>query len=554
MPTTQAALGEVMIRAETDRSSKTMLKDAVRALSLANLLALKIWWRILTPRFAYLSQGSPRFLLLATCINVFLVAALIFVLFRFARSLTGRSQSAVLTLGIIATACLVASEGFYSIYPRIVGTPGPIVTRWFLYFLIVLFTSALLRWQRPLRKFLSTILLVLSPFSLVTFGRALTYARDIYQQPFPHYETHASFPSSVRGQQRIVWILFDELDQHLAFTSRPGSVSLPNFDALAAQSFFAHNAFPPAGQTLLSLPSLTTGSVISGATPGGPSDLELKTGNSRSKWSAMDNVFRDAQALSRKTALAGWFHPYCRIFSHELDACFWVPGIDPNVNVASFHTGLADTMWAEFERNARKFHTDFRFFLNLPVRDPDPDLVQQVENYRQLVVRAQAYSANPDYGLVFLHLNIPHPYGIYDVATHRLSAKPGSTYLDNLQLADLALGDIRRSMEAAGVWSSTTVMVSSDHWWRTEAWSRDPHWTSAENAVAPTVPDHRVPFMVKLAGQEQGASYDSAFNTVVTRALVKAIFNGSIQTTSDLTAWMDRNRTFGELPTYQTGW
>src|SRR5262249_24121796 len=150
-----------------------------------------------------------------------------------------------------------------------------------------------------------------------------------------------------------------------------------------------------------------------GAAPDGPSDLQLMTGNGSSRWTAMENVFLDAQRLSRRTALAGWFHPYCRIFSHELDACFWVPGIDLNVNVASFHTGLANTMWAEIERYRYKSYADFRFFLNLPVDDPDSDLVQQIENYHQLLTRAKAYSANPDYGLVFLHLNIPHPYGIY---------------------------------------------------------------------------------------------------------------------------------------------
>ncbi len=555
MPTTGTALGRVIIRPERDRSLQSILKDAVRALSLANLLALKIWWRTLTPRFAYLSLGSPRLLLLATCINVFLMAALIFVLLRFARLLTGRWQSAVVALGTMVGMCLAASEAFYSLYPRIVRLPGPDCARWAFYLLIVFFLWAFLRWQQRMRQFLSAALLVLSPFCLVTFGRALIYASALNKHDFTHYETNAGISSKATNQQqRVVWIVFDELGQYVAFTKRPGSVSLPNFDALVAHSFSARNAFPPAGSTLQSLPSLITGSVIKDATPKGPDELQITSETLKGSWQGMDNIFRDAQRLSRKTAVAGWFHPYCRIFTHDLDACFWVPGIDPNVNVASFHTGLADTMWAEFERYALKFYTDFRFFLNLPVTNPDPELVQQIENYRQLLLRAQSFSANADYGLVLLHLNVPHPYGIYNVAIRQLSAKPCGTYMENLQLADIALGEIRRSMETAGIWSSTTIIVSSDHWWRTEAWSRDPHWTKAEDAVAPKVPDHRIPFVVKLAGQKNAVNYDSAFNTVLTRALVKAILNGSVQTTSDLTAWLDTNRSFGELPTYQTGW
>ncbi|HKO61626.1 MAG TPA: hypothetical protein VJV03_10745 [Pyrinomonadaceae bacterium] len=81
-------------------------------------------------------------------------------------------------------------------------------------------------------------------------------------------------------------------------------------------------------------------------------------------------------------------------------------------------------------------------------------------------------------------------------------------------------------MEAADLWDDT-VIVTSDHWWRTPS---DGHI------------DQCVPFIVKVPGQREGSSYATAFNTVVTRALILALLRGEVTDPPGLVRWLGQNR------------
>jgi hypothetical protein len=55
--------------------------------------------------------------------------------------------------------------------------------------------------------------------------------------------------------------------------------------------------------------------------------------------------------------------------------------------------------------------------------------------------------------------------------------------------------------------------------------------------------DHRVPFILKLAGTSAGVVYSKRFNTVITHDLLLAILHGDIRDTQDLAPWIDRHKT-----------
>jgi hypothetical protein len=63
--------------------------------------------------------------------------------------------------------------------------------------------------------------------------------------------------------------------------------------------------------------------------------------------------------------------------------------------------------------------------------------------------------------------------------------------------------------------------------------------------------EHRIPFMIKLAGQTTTLTYDPAFNTVLTRDLIREVLNGRISEASQVEAWLNTHRTIGESP-YQS--
>jgi len=94
----------------------------------------------------------------------------------------------------------------------------------------------------------------------------------------------------------------------------------------------------------------------------------------------------------------------------------------------------------------------------------------------EVVARALQVARDRAVGFALLHLPVPHPPYFYNAATgiNDRAAAPitgifeqnQQGYIDALALTDRTLGKIRRAMEQAGVWDTTSVLVSSDHPYR----------------------------------------------------------------------------------------
>ena len=113
-------------------------------------------------------------------------------------------------------------------------------------------------------------------------------------------------------------------------------------------------------------------------------------------------------------------------------------------------------------------------------------------------------------------------------------------YFDSLEAVDESLRLIRQEMEAKGVWDSTTLIVSGDHWWRfktNEYLSYLPEKTRNE-----VMQDRRVPFVIKLAGRSEKFVYSTQFNTVATRSIVLGLLSGELKTGSDIADKIDAMR------------
>jgi hypothetical protein len=164
--------------------------------------------------------------------------------------------------------------------------------------------------------------------------------------------------------------------------------------------------------------------------------------------------------------------------------------------------------------------------------------------YHGVATNAKRLAADPNLGLVLLHYPVPHTPGIYDRHRDEFSIAPGVNYLDNLRLADRVLGKLHDAMDQAGLWDKTIVLVTSDHRWRTEIFKTLPHWTPEEAALAASlsIPDHRVPYLLKLASQKQAHPYDQPFNTVITHDLLLALLRGELASVDSVVAWLAQHR------------
>jgi hypothetical protein len=351
----------------------------------------------------------------------------------------------------------------------------------------------------------------------------------LLRYPASAYRDHAlaqAFPNPPKGI-RVVWIIFDELSQEVAFGNRPHGLALPNLERLKATSFFATAAKAPGEATLISMPGLILGEPVIDAIPRGPNNVYLRT-RSQSKsvpWSAFPNVFDDARELGFNTALVGWYHPYGRLLNRSLTHCFWTPQwLNAGAEEEFTQPVLASSMWDR----ARLQLAALPGAGHLPGVFPGVYQRQEkIELFSLLLTRALEWAADPSIGLVLIHLPVPHPPSIYSPSEGALTTSGRMGYLDNVALADRAMGLLRRSIEEAGLWNQSAILVSADHGWRTSFWRNGPEWTATEEAAAHS-DTSAVPFLLKLPGQTSGAVYEKPLPTVVTRRLIMEILRGRL--------------------------
>lgn len=378
---------------------------------------------------------------------------------------------------------------------------------------------SLLLWSWPV---LGTVLFQAAGATLLRYS-----ARD-YEDP----------PTATRlartAEVRVVWVIFDELSQAIAFSHRPAGLELPNFDRLASESFYATGAVAPANTTMLSLPALILGEHVTRAEPDGPADLRIQT-RSRAEWiswKSVPNVLDRARGAGFNSAIAGWYHPYGRLLNRSVNECFWVPNaIDPGAE-ETLNSAMADRAWLQI--SSLPLAGRIRWFSSLRY-----DRLVRSRDFQALLQHALAISGDPGIGLALLHLPVPHPPGIFDRAKGEIDTENPASYLDNVALADRTLGELRGAMEQSGVWDRTAVIVSADHGWRTWLWRGIAGWTAEDERFA-SMDTAGVPFLVKLPGESQQFVEEKHFDTVLTGEIIVAILQKSVSTTRELAAMIDR--------------
>jgi hypothetical protein len=323
--------------------------------------------------------------------------------------------------------------------------------------------------------------------------------------------------------RRIVWIVFDELDYRLAFPDRPDSIDLPELDRLRSEAFFATHAREASDSTLHSLPSLLLGLPVAGAGPkqGG---LSVTPGSAitgeedERRGPALD--FATAPGFPSEVtgrglglALVGLYHPYCRTFGELLRSCHWEPFV-PGGSLR-IPEGFSDALASQA-------------YKALPVLAYRGEHIASI---RRTLASATELATDPSLDVAFLHLPIPHSPHVYDQLRERMTLfnfRKGA-YYEQLVLTDRTFGHLRRAMEAAGVWERTSVLVTSDHGWR----FAEKHDTRR---------DHRVPFILKLAGRSEPLTYERPFPGWLAKDLLLAVADGEVRTAAAAARWLNDSK------------
>ncbi|GFO55143.1 hypothetical protein GMSM_21500 [Geomonas sp. Red276] len=511
--------------------SKGSRREVIASLSVANLWLVRLWLKILPYHrgSGFFLAASPLNSYLAAMANVLLVGGLLYLLIRLVKG--ERRLFPWLVLAVICATTVIVAYGIgvaFISFARFVFLFGVRGAFWFSVACWgggALLLGLLVRYRGWLARHYTVLPLLFSPYLLITFGESLQAVYLV--EPSAHFRPHAIDPSRPLVnplKRRVVWVIFDETDYRLAFAKRPASLSLPAFDRLKREAFFATRAYSPNDNTQTSLPSLITGIPLVRTVPQGAASLELERqgGLPPCDFAAQESVFSEVKRRGGSTALLGWYIPYARTMK-GVDFCRDYPRF--NFYTSESFLDVLVHQWREV--------VDFRFLpgSSTMLADNQIGMVTSMGRDVAAAIRTQ------DPTLTFLHFSVPHSPNVYDRTSGRLAFNRNKRegYLDNLALADRCLGELRRSLEEKGIWDSTLLVVSSDHHWRTNTYDQ-------------VLDRQHVPYLVKLPGERAGFTYGGRFNTILTKEMVLSVLDGKVGTPAELASWLDAQTAGGSLP------
>ena len=332
------------------------------------------------------------------------------------------------------------------------------------------------------------------------------------------------------NNQRIVWILFDELSYDLVFDHTLAGQEFANFNKLRSQST-SFSKLSPIG--------LFTDRIVLSLFAGRPINVLRSTLDGRvsyrdesaHRWLAYDpesSLFGLAHANGWNSGVAGWYNPYCRIFGPVLDTCSWRPGIHALLPI--------EEMGASEDNSALTNALVVPRALLSPSRLRESRkttlLRRNILDYREVMRRAKQLIGDREIDFVFLHLPVPHPPGIYDRKNHVVTE--GGTYLDNLVLADDTLGVLMQEIDSTSRAGHTTIIVSSDHSWRTSMWNQGGDWSDEEERISGGRFDQRPVLLIHFPGQNSSNEITSSESELLEHDIVKDIIQNRISTAEQL--------------------
>jgi hypothetical protein len=483
------------------------------SLSFANLVYLRAWADLLplSPAFTYYRKSLPGLsLYFAIAADVLTLSLLTFLLIRLAPRLPGWLRNVLLVAAVAMVALAVHSvvpPDFRHIVLILVGVFS------------VVFAAVLFGFPSRTVRLLEMAAMAAAPCIAVTFAGSLFYPSLQTLPPNPPLAPRLSGTPPVR----VLWIVFDEWDQRLTFADRAPGTLLPVLDRLAGDSFTATRAVAPlAGMpvsqmaTADAVPSLLYGKRVLGGEIEDAATRRLNFGGGVSTVLGQGaSIFARVRSQGWNAAAAGWYLPYCRVFSAQLTDCYWDEMYEQRSSTApAFPAAALDETRMLFETRMYS------------VFGPSLVNIRHVAEYRTLLAAARRYAADPTLGLAFIHFNIPHVPYFYDPKVGRFGhyGFSDSLYNDALGWVDRSVGDILSSLRNAGLDRKTAIILSSDHPLRTS--STEPY----------------VPYIVHLPGGAAGTASAQECSTLRSADLALAIARGEVKSPWDVENFLAHSR------------
>jgi hypothetical protein len=507
--------------------------NIVFCLSFANLMAITLWsqlFMLADPRLDYYRRRPADVnLYIYGCLEAALGTVALTFLFMLALRFARASHRAAAILRAAACALLmipvrvVFRTAEFPAWATLAAMAVPAIAG--------LFLLLGKRTGRRVASFGAAVITILWPLMIVMpaglLWRLYSRAPDA---AFSATKT-ASFLPQRPGSPRVIWVVFDELDQELLFPLRPGRVHAPEFDRLRSQSLYAEDALPTSDHTGTAIPALTTGRLVKAASAAAPNQLHIVYTDGRATdWAKEPHIFGLARASGHNVGLVGWHHPYCRLFADCLSGCEWEMNLDAHSTLRREH--VVQTMPFFFFRVSGRSLAGLLGGPRSVAEEYRLAAFEQRAQLWRLVEAASEFLLDSRYGFLMFHFPVPHLPAV--------TPSGNGNYFDNIAEADAVLGQLRRKLESAGMWDSSSLLVMGDHHLRFPIWNNRPMWTHEETRLANRRSKLRVPFLLKMPGQQKPVSYPGVLNTIVTHDLILDMLRGRLRDAGSAMKWIEQ--------------
>ncbi len=378
------------------------------------------------------------------------------------------------------------------------------------------------RWYRETLRIGSAICVFFGLFAISAILQLLWVAT---WKPGPQQQaaTWSTSPQPPRQHPLIVWVIFDELSHDQVYDHRARDLNLPAFDELRNQSTLFTDVQPIGYFTRKIVPTLFTGKIVEDFRYDFNNQFRVHYAGVHGKLplDGSGTIFGDAKKAGWRTAVVGWYNPYCTTYGDSIDDCFWTNHdmLDgPMTQSASFGRNILTPM-QHLVRQAKAPARADRDLCTFDVRQRYKTHIDLESHALQLLKTDQA-------DFIFLHLATPHSPNIWSRIDDDYTQFCDSSYLDNLALADREMSSILTILKASPRWDKTTLIVQGDHSWRVDTWDWHPDWTEEDDAASHDIFDTRPALVIHQPGQTQPQTISGPWQQLNVHTLLEQTIQG----------------------------
>ncbi len=456
------------------------------------------WFGLLHPLLACAILGTGAYLLLLFARNarsgVWLVATHLLLVVLLVPSLLFLRANTNLAVHVPAL-----SKAFYQ------NLLGPTGFALFTFATLAAAVGILWKWPLAISRGIAVALTLFLPFAGLQIIKLIWYLHQ--SDTLPTSREFASVPNHLH---KVVVVVFDEFDYALYQSHRAAGARFPHLDALDRNAIASDQAYAPAIHTTATIPSYFLGKRLKNLCRLPTDDLRL-TFEGQDKpvlWSEQPTWVSQSAERHIPMGLVGWYHPYCKLMGSHAKSCFALGS--PYMQSPAFSAKRVGAILASAFSPG-----------TLPIS-------YHAQRHEIVFNQAKGALARADLKLVYLHLSVPHLPTIFDPATRSVvddrqenEAQQKVGYLDNLHLADQALGELMATSSTQTHW-----IVTSDH--SIHAW----RWLPKDTPESQI--DRRIPFWVKLAEESKPLRIRLPFNTLLLKDLSLELAEGRIRTGAEV--------------------